>query len=71
MELVLFAYVLAALTRWGRRLTSPQLSWRSVRMTWGRQLMEAVSEVKGWLATLGWVIATLFTFLDPIVEEIA
>ena len=71
VELVLLAYVLAALTRWGRTLKSPQRSWRAVRTMWGRQLMEAVSEVRGWLSTLGWVMGCLLSFLDPPTGEIA
>ena len=71
VELVLWAYVLVALTRWGRRLKSPQHRWRAVRTVWGRQLMEAVSDVRGWLATLVWVMASLLSFLDPSTGELA
>ena len=70
VELVLWAYVLAALTRWGRRLKSPQPSWQMVRTAWGRQLIEIVSEVRGWLATVGWVIGHFLFFIDPSTREL-
>jgi len=66
VELVLLAYVLAGLTRWGQQLSGEQPSWGEVRQSWGWTLIQAVTEVRGWLATLGRLILWGFQTLSPL-----
>jgi len=64
VELVLLAYVLAGLTRWGRQLLGQKPSWGEVRQQWGWSLISRASEVKGWLATLWRLVVWGFQFLS-------
>lgn len=66
VELVLLAYVLAGLTRWGKQLLGEKPSWGEVRQQWGWSLIQTVTEVSGWLATLGRLILWSFQFLSPV-----
>ncbi len=72
VELVLLAYVLAGLTRWGKQLLGEQPRWGEVRQEWGWSLISLASEVRGWLATLGrlllWGIQTLSPASIPKLE---
>jgi len=71
VELVLLAYVLAGLTRWGRRLRGERPSWGEVRQQWGWSLISCEVEVRGWLATLWRLLGeflqlfSLFSFSVP------
>ena len=47
VELVLWAYVLAGLTRWGKQLLGQKPSWGEVRQEWGWSLISMATEVKG------------------------
>jgi hypothetical protein len=67
MELVLLAYVLAGLTRWGKQLLGEEPSWGEARQQWGWNLIQTVTEVRGWLATLGRLILRVLQFL-PLVS---
>jgi hypothetical protein len=73
VELVLLAYVLAGLTRWGKQLMGQRPSWGEVRQEWGGSLISIVLEVKGWLATLGrlllWVFQVFSSLSVPKLEE--
>lgn len=67
VELVLLAYVLAGLTRWGRQLLRQEPSWGEVRQEWGWSLISSVTEVRGWLAALRRLLSwglQLFLFLS-------
>jgi len=64
VELVLLAYVLAGLTRWGQPGEQP--SWGEVRQSWGWTLIQTATEVRGWLATLGRLILWGFQTLCPL-----
>lgn len=66
VELVLLAYVLAGLTRWGRQLMGQGPSWGEVRQEWGWSLIQTDTEVSGWLAVLGRLILWTFQFLSPV-----
>ena len=66
VELVLLAYVLAALTRWGRQLRGQRPSWGEVRQEWGWSLIPMATEVKGWLATLGRLLLAVLMLLSRI-----
>jgi hypothetical protein len=66
VELVLLAYVLAGLTRWGKQLLGEQPSWGEVRQSWGWTLIQTATEVRGWLATLGRLILWGFQTLCPL-----
>ena len=66
VELVLLAYVLAGLTRWGKQLRGEQPRWGEVRQEWGWSLISPASEVRGWLATLWRLLLWGFQLLSPI-----
>jgi hypothetical protein len=42
VELVLLAYVLAGLTRWGKQLRGEEPRWGAVRQSWGWTLIQTV-----------------------------
>jgi len=69
VELVLLAYVLAGLTRWGKQLLGEQTRWGEVRQSWGWSLISLAEEVRGWLATLWrlllWGFQTLSSVFIP------
>jgi hypothetical protein len=58
--------VLVGLTRWGQQLLGEKPSWGEVRQSWGWTLIQAVTEVRGWLATLGRLILWGFQTLCPL-----
>ena len=64
VELVLLAYVLAGLTRWGRQLMGQRPNWGGVRQGWGWSLISCEMEVRDWLATLGRLLLWIFQFLS-------
>jgi SRSO17 transposase len=66
VELVLLAYVLVGLTRWGKQLVGQKPSWGEVRQEWGGSLISMATEVKGWLATLGRLLLWGLQFLSPV-----
>ena len=66
VELVLLAYTLAGLTRWGRQLEGQELSWGEVQQQWGWSLISMATEVRGWLANLWRLILRVFQILSPI-----
>ncbi len=66
VELVLLAYVLAALTRWGKQLLGENPRWAEVRQAWGWRLIRMITEVRGWLAQLSRLILWGLQFLSPI-----
>jgi len=45
VELVLLAYVLAGLTRWGRQLLRHAPTWLEVRFHWGKRLLQVAAEL--------------------------
>jgi len=59
VELVLLAYVLAGLTRWGKQLLGEKPSW-------GWTLIQAVTEVRDWLAVLWRLILWGIQTLSPV-----
>jgi len=65
VELVLLAYVLAGLTRWGRQLMGQRPSWGEVRQEWGWSLIQTAAEVRGWLATLGRLLGEFLQLFPP------
>jgi hypothetical protein len=66
MELVLLAYVLAGLTRWGKQLLRERPSWGEAREEMGWSPILMATEVRGWLATLGRLILWIFRSLSPV-----
>jgi SRSO17 transposase len=66
VELVLLAYVLAGLTRWGKQLRGEPPRWGEVRQEWGWSWISLASEVRGWLATLWRLLLWGFQLLPPI-----
>jgi len=66
VELVLLAYVLAGLTRWGKQLLGRKPSWGEVRQEWGWSLIQTATEVRGCLAALERLILWSFQFLFPV-----
>ena len=66
VELVLLAYVLAGLTRWGRQLKGQEPSWGEVQQQWGWGLISMATEVRGWLSNLWRLILRVFQILSPI-----
>jgi hypothetical protein len=71
VELVLLAYVLAGLTRWGRQLLKGQPTWLEVRSHWGERLIRWDQEVGSWLAALSRLISWLFPFaLSPLHKQV-
>ncbi len=66
VELVLLAYLLAGLTRWGKQLLGEKPSWGEVRQAWGWPLISMVKEVQGWLAALARLILWIFPFISPL-----
>ena len=66
VELVLLAYVLAGLTRWGKQLLGEKPRWGEVRQSWGWSLISLAEEVRGWLATLWRLLLQGFQFLSSV-----
>jgi len=66
VELVLLAYVLAGLTRWGRQRMGQKPGWGEVRQQGGGSLIQMAMEVRGWLATLGRLVLWLLRVLSPV-----
>lgn len=66
VELVLLAYVLAGLTRWGKQLLGENPRWGEVRQEWGWRLISLAEEVRGWLATLRRLLLWGLQVLSPV-----
>ena len=66
VELVLLAYTLVGLTRWGRQSLGQEPSWGEIQQQWGWSLIPMATEVKGWLANLWRLILWAFQTLSPI-----
>lgn len=62
VELVLLAYVLAGLTRWGKQLLKHKLTWLQVRFHWAQRLMRWLQQVNGWLAAFSRLLPWFFPF---------
>jgi hypothetical protein len=70
VELVLLAYVLAGLTRWGKQLLREQPTWLEVRFYWGERLIRCDPEVGSWLAVLRRLVSWAFPFaLSPLPQQ--
>lgn len=66
VELVLLAYVLAGLVRWGKQLLGEKPRWGEVRQAWGWSLILLAEEVEGWLAALWRLLLWSCQTLSPL-----
>jgi len=71
VELVLLAYAMAGLTRWGRQLLKQKITWFEARCHWGNRLLCPIEQVRVWLATRTHLISwTLKSALSPLPKRI-
>jgi len=71
VELVLLAYAIAGLTRWGRQLLQQKITWLEARCHWGNRLICPAEQVHVWLATLIHLISwTLKSAFSPLPKRI-
>lgn len=62
VELVLLAYVLAGLTRWGKQLLKQKPIWLEARFHWAEHLIRPIHLVNDWLATFSRLLQSVLQF---------